>query len=376
MTDGDFLELSQLQAALKEGLEELFPSRVWVRAEIASVSVKANGHCYLDLCENDGSSLVARAKAVIWRSRYQQMLPKLQEELDGELRPGMEILARVQVNYSEIYGLTLVIDSIEPRLTLGQAELERRRTMRRLADAGLLDAQQALRLPGLPLSLAVVSAPTAAGFGDFMRHLGENPYGFAFDVSLFEAVMQGAAAPESVSDAIQRAEAAGGFDALLILRGGGSAQDLACFDDYGLCVSIASCKIPVFTAIGHDRDTHIADLVAFRAVKTPTALADEFIGAIAAEDERLCSYLTRFRLAFSERIAEAERKLELLSGRIQSADPRKVLERGYTLVTDSGGVVLKEVRGLSAGSRLTILFSDGSAACTVNHINISDYGKI
>ena len=173
--------------------------------------------------------------------------------------------------------------------------------------------------------------------------------------------MQGAEAPASISDAIARVECAPApFDAVLVLRGGGSPLDLACFDDYGLALAIANCPVPVYTAIGHERDTHVADVVAFEAVKTPTALADCFIEAFAAEDERISSFGTRLRTAFLSRLAAMESRLDALRERIRRADPRSVLSRGYTLVVDAQGVVIKSARQLPPGTKFKVLFADGT----------------
>ena len=357
----EYIDLLELQTMLREELEVSFPERVWVRAEIASLQAKANGHCYLDLSQDEGGRTVAKAKAVIWRSRYLPLRAYFREATGGELAAGMEVLLRVQVNYSELYGLTLTVDEIEPRFTLGAAELQRRKTLEKLEAEGLLDRQQELELPLLPYRLAVISARDAAGYGDFRHHLEENAYGFVFEVELFEATMQGQEAPESIVDALERVECAPEpFDAVLLMRGGGSALDLACFDDYGLCFAIANCPVPVYTAIGHDRDVHVADRVAFEAVKTPTALADRFIEAFAAEDERISSYSTRLRTAFLSKVAAMESRLDALGERIRRADPRNILSRGYTLVVDAAGVVIKSARQLPPGTKLKIMFADGT----------------
>lgn len=359
MTD-DFIDLLELQIRCKDGLEGLFPEKLWVKAEIASIQVKSNGHCYLDLSQTDGTSLVAKAKAVIWRSHYPSLSHYFESVTGTALQSGMSVLVRVQVNYSELYSLTLVIDEIEPQFTLGQAEAVRRRTMEMLKADDMMDRQKRLSLTELPYRLAVISAPDAAGYGDFRRHLEENAFGFKFSVNLFEAVMQGSGAPESITEALQMVESdAENYDAALIMRGGGSSLDLSCFDDYGLCVAIASCGIPVFTAIGHDRDYHVADMVSYDYVKTPTALADIFLDCYMAEDERLSAFESRFRLAFSSRIAAMESAVDVLETRIHAADPRALLSRGYTLVTDSGGVVIKSSGGLAKGDSLRVYFSDG-----------------
>ena len=362
----EYIDLLELQTMLREELEVSFPDRVWVRAEIASLQAKANGHCYLDLSQSEGGRIVAKAKAVVWRSRYLPLRAYFREATGGDLAAGMEVLLRVQVGYSELYGLSLTVDEIEPRFTLGAAELQRRKTLEKLEADGLLDRQKNLEPVLLPYRLAVISARDAAGYGDFRHHLEENAYGFVFEVELFEATMQGLEAPASIVDALQRVECSPQpYDAVLILRGGGSALDLACFDDYGLCFAIANCPVPVYTAIGHDRDVHVADRVAFEAVKTPTALADRFIEAFAAEDERIGLYSTRLRTAFLSKLAAMESRLDALGERIRVADPRNVLSRGYTLVTDAKGVVVKSARQLPAGTEFKLLFSDGTIEAVV-----------
>lgn len=356
----DFITLSELQASLSDAIAEAFPSRVWVKAEVASVQAKAGGHCYLELCESIDGELVAKVRAVIWRSRYAALRQYFKDATGSDISVGMTLLLRAQVNYSELYGLSLDVDEIEPQETLGEAEMKRRQTIARLESEGLMDLQRELCLPALPRNLAVISARDAAGYGDFCRHLDGNEYGFTFRVTLFEAVMQGSDAPSSISDALMRADAdESSFDAILILRGGGSNLDLACFDDYDLAVTIARCCTPVLTAIGHDRDRHVADMVANISVKTPTALADIFIDAFAAEDEQISSYSQRLRLAFNSKIAALESKLDLVESRIRLSDPRAVLARGYSLVTDAGGRVLKSAKGLGRGDALRVYFKDG-----------------
>ena len=362
----EYVELIQLQLLLKEEIEESLPDRMWVRAEISSLQARANGHCYMELSQSrEGEGVIAKARAVVWRGRWQILSRCFKDETGSELKAGITVLLHVQVSYSELYGLTLVVDDLDAAFTVGEAELQKRRTIEKLTEDGLIDRQKSLEPSALPYKLAVVSARDAAGFGDFCRHLEQNEYGFAFSVNLFEAAMQGDGAPESISEALQSIEAEGGYDAVLIMRGGGSVLDLACFDDYALCFAIASCPIPVYTAIGHDRDYHVADMVAYDFVKTPTALADRFIDELAAEDELISSFSTRLRLAFSNRISRMESELDMLYARIRNADPRNVLSRGYSLVTDARGVVLKSASGIKPGDTVGVRFADGTLNCLV-----------
>lgn len=370
----EWIDLFTLQEHVRGGIEELFPGKLWVKAEIAAISVKSNGHCYLELSQNGDRGVIAKARAVIWKSKYYALSAYFREATGTNLQAGMSVLLRVQVSYSELYALTLTVDDIDAEVTLGAAELEKQRTIEQLRADGMLDAQQRLELPLLPYRLAVISASTAAGYGDFCNHLHGNDYGFAFHTDLFEAAMQGAQAPESIVDALEAIQTAQEpYDAILILRGGGSSLDLACFDDYGLCLSIAQCSIPVLTAIGHDRDHHVADMVAHTFVKTPTALADIFIDCYAAEDERIASYATGLRLAFTSKLSQMESRLELLHARIHAADPRTILSRGYTLATDASGVVLKNADSVREGDNVNIMFKDCVLSCTVT--GKKEYGR-
>ncbi len=367
MESDKIIDLALLQKMLKAGIEDIMPHKQWVRAEIASVQLKANGHCYLDLCQNEDGRNIAKAKAVIWRSHYLPLISYFKESTGGDLAAGMEILVRVQVNYSELYGLSLTVDEIEPSFTIGAAERLRRETIAKLEADNLLEKQKRLPAPVLPYRLAVISARDAAGYGDFCRQLDENEFGFKFELTLFEATMQGLTAPESICDALNVIESSPeAYDAILIMRGGGSTLDLACFDDYALCFTIANCAVPVYTAIGHERDYHVADMVSYEFVKTPTALAAMFIDSLAAEDERISSFSNRLRMAFLSRIALMESRVELLSSRIKAADPGNLLARGYTLVTDERGVVLKSGKNLKGGDKVRIVFGDGTYNATIS----------
>ena len=361
----EYIDLLTLQSGIRCCLEDTFTEAVWVRAELSSVSVKG-GHCYLELCQSGPQGIVAKARAVIWRSKYYTLESYFREATGSTLRAGIGLLLHAAVNFSEVYGLSLVVDDLDPQFTLGEKERLRRECIARLEADGLMDAQRRLSIPELPYRLAVVSAEGAAGYGDFCRHLHENDYGFVLQTELFDAVMQGVNSPSSIVDALDRIESdPEGFDAILILRGGGSNLDLDCFDDYGLCHRIASCATPVLTAIGHDRDRHIADMVAWESLKTPTALADFFLDIYEAEDERISSFSSRLHRAFTNKIAVMNSKLDVLAARIKSADPRNILSRGYVLPADAQGRVLKSVKDIRKGDRIRLLFSDGRLDCEV-----------
>ena len=387
----EFVDLFEFQSKLKEGIECLFPKRIWLRAEISAVKARQGSHCWLELSQSNAEGLIAKASAVIWSSKYRLIAPYFQSVTGSPLKEGMVVLVEVQANYSQLYGFSLVINDIDPEYSLGLKELERQRTIERLQKEGLMDLQKELTLALLPHRLAVVSAEDAAGFRDFVRHLDDNPYGFRMDVTLFPALMQGSECPSSVISAMDAVlECDEDFDAVLILRGGGSKLDLACFDDYRLAAVIAQYPLPVLTAIGHDQDYHVCDMVAHSYLKTPTALADEILSIYEDEDARLSSFMTRImmaasgrlavsdsalsmlrsriRNAFALKIASMESALGLLHARISAADPRKLLERGFALALDSNGVRIKVADGVRAGDKVSVLFPDGTLKCTVDDV--------
>lgn len=348
----------------------------------------------MELSQSDGNGLIAKASAIIWSSKYRFIAPYFESVTGSPLAEGMAVLVEVQVNYSQLYGLSLIINDIDPEYSVGVKELERQKTIERLQKEGLMGLQKELQLPLLPYRLAVISAEDAAGYRDFMRHVEENPYGFRLDISLYPALMQGADCPSSIIAAMDAVmEDADGYDAVLILRGGGAKLDLACYDDYSLAAVIAQYPLPVLTAIGHDQDYHVCDMVAHEFVKTPTALADFIIGIYETEDERLSSLQTRMSLAFSNKIyaaesalnslqarvkggfalkiAAMEAALNVLEARFKAADPRVILERGYALAVDADGVVVKGAAGHCAGDKVSVMFADGSLDCTVDSVKMN-----
>ena len=385
----DYLELAELLARIKEGVEDAFPDRYWVKAEIGSWSPRANGHCYLNLTQSDRGKPVADIRAMIWKWYFPQLKAFFEQESGQPLQAGITVLVRVQVSFSEMFGMSLFIDDIDPAFTVGEQALAKKRAIEKLTAGGYLEMQQELAIPRLPYRLAVITSKTAAGYGDFRRHLLENEAGYAFRLDLYEALMQGEQAPASIIAALAEAQEQP-CDAILILRGGGSEMDLACFDDYDLAVAIATCAAPVVTAIGHDRDFHIADLVANRSVKTPTALADLFLDAYAAEDALLDDLQARVRRAVADRLGGMLRKVDSLAQRlrfaagaridraraaldlkealIKASDPRKILSMGYALVTGGDGKVLKSVAPVAAGDRIGVRFADGTIAAVVQEV--------
>lgn len=367
----EYVTLTQLQQRIKGVLYQAFPSPVWVRAEIHELRVNGNGHCYMELVEKGTGRDVFSAKipAVIWRSRRPLVEAAFMEGTGRRLESGMTVLAMVRVQYSEIYGLSLSIEDIDPAFTLGEVELARQRTLEQLRREGMLERNGKMPLSRLPRRFALITSETAAGYGDFMHHLHENGYGFRFYTRLYQAPMQGSAAPAGIAAAMNEvlddmAEGAV-YDAVLILRGGGSVADLACFDDYGLAVAVACYPVPVMVAVGHERDTHVCDMVAAVSVKTPTALADYIVRNFIDEDAYITSLADRLETAVSERIEAARRSQEDLGRRLQAGTlMRCAREYGRMDMLGqrmAGGVRSHISTGLNALEMLSVRIRSGIA---------------
>ena len=398
-----------LLSAVKETVAEVFPAPVWVKAEISSWSPRANGHCYLTLSQSRGGKTIAESRAMIWSWNYLTIKKCFEQETGEQLRAGITVMAQVTVHYSEVYGLSLYIEDIDTAFTLGEKALEKKRIIERLENGGYMEMQKELVLPDIPRRLAVISSKTAAGYQDFCRHLEAG--GYAIGHTLFEALMQGEQAPDSICEALEEA-AVQEFDAILILRGGGSESDLSCFDDEALAIAIAKCPVPVVTAIGHDKDVHIADMVANCSVKTPTALADLFLDLYRAQDRALDAFRGRIhdgllakhralemglqrcvgrirgglldkyaalqrlsdgaahrvKFAAGARISQEYSATALREARIRATDPRNILSMGYVLVTGKDNKVLKTVNRVEVGDRIGVRFQDGSITAKVDQV--------
>ncbi|MBR5138213.1 MAG: exodeoxyribonuclease VII large subunit [Alistipes sp.] len=406
------ITLSELQRRIKQAVEGALPLPVWVVAEVAELKVNYSGHCYLELVEKSepskGGAPTPRAqlRAVIWRAQYAMLSAYFEAETGSRLAAGMKILAKVLVSYHELYGLSLQITDLDASFTLGEVERQKQMTIAQLQSDGVWDMNREQTMPLLTQRIAVVSSAAAAGYRDFCNELKQG--GYAFVTTLFDAVVQGQAAEESLCRALQQvAERVDEFDAVVIIRGGGSASDLSCFNSYRLCSYVAQFPLPVITGIGHDKDTSVADMVAHTPLKTPTAvaawltermarmdgwledaafrLADLAVKATQREQlrlERMSGEVARLGGGYCERarsrmtmLAEQlsaevarfiERKqmfLAMAENLVESRAPEKILQLGFAIVRCDGHAVTK-TEGLS-GREVEIELANGKIKAEV-----------
>lgn len=408
------ISLTELQGLIRDKIYEALPGSFWVVAEIAEMKVQNAGHCYLELTGSDtpGGRVTARARATIWSSKYRSLSTFFNASTGIPLRAGITILFRATVEYHELYGLSLNISDIDPAYTAGDMALRREGIIRRLTAEGVFTMNRGVPLSPYPRNIAVVSSSKAAGYQDFINHLINNPYGYVFSPVLFEAVMQGETTAASVTEALDRiAEEPDRFDVVAIIRGGGSTTDLSWFDSYEIAFHITQFPLPVLTGIGHEKDQTVTDMVAWRALKTPTAVAG-FItdrtldcenriigmaeilaaavnGALDAAGEHLSSLQNRTaatarlivrvkqeKLAYHRDnlrrtalgvIRKAKESTDRVEDSLRHLDPAGVLKRGFTL-TSRNGIIIQSAADLEPGDTIKTHFAEGSASSTVEEI--------
>lgn len=321
------LSLYELNAHVRQSLERTFPRSVWVQAELSEVRLNPSGHCFVEFVQKDerGRGLVARASGIIWREVSQVLLPYFQASTGQPFVAGIKVAVLVSVTFHEQYGYRLVVRDVDPTYTLGELALRRRQILKQLEADGVLTLNKELPMPVLPRRVAVISSPTAAGYGDFCHQLAGNPRGYPFRVELFAAVMQGERVEESILHALdaimERMEA---FDVVVIIRGGGAVADLSGFDSYQLAAGCAQFPLPIITGIGHERDDTVLDLVAHTRVKTPTAAAELLIARMDEAATALDELATRLHTAVRSALEGHRRRLTALTARIPLASSRCV----------------------------------------------------
>jgi exodeoxyribonuclease VII large subunit len=235
------------------------------------------GHVFMGVSERDsGGSVLAKTSAVIWQSTANTILPEFERATGAQLAPGIKLLVRARPMFKPLHGFSIEVDAIDPEYTLGDLEARKREIRERLQFEGVFTANKRLTAPWDFNAVLVVAPEGGAGLGDFQAEANRlEQFGicrFVYAYSRF----QGEGAPREVCDALQSAITDWSFefgdqpDAVVIIRGGGAVNDLAWLNDYDLARYICDLPIPVFTGIGHERDSTVLDEVAHTKFDTPS----------------------------------------------------------------------------------------------------------
>lgn len=367
--------LHTLNALVREAIAAELPDEYWVEAELSECR-ESRGHCYMELVEKDETSNtpVAKASAKCWKQTWAVVQPYFERTTGQPLRAGMKVLLKVYPQFHEAFGFSWIVTDIDPNYTLGDMAQRRQQIIAQLKAEGVFDLQRELVIPRFCQRIAVISAATAAGYGDFCRQLEENEYGLVFYPTLFPAVMQGEQVEQSVIAALNRINGhADDYDVVVIIRGGGSTSDMSGFDTLSLAENVANFPLPIITGIGHDRDECVLDMVSNTRVKTPTAAAAFLIAHLADTlqhlndlQQRLSFMLTMFKTNFEhqldqryerichaiqQRITQERHHLEMLEQHTALLDPALLLRRGYSITLFHGKAV-RDPQQLKAGDEI------------------------
>ena len=413
--------LRQLNLMVRDAIEMQMPDEYWVEAELSECR-EHGGHCYMELIEKEEhtNTPVARAAAKCWRQTWLMMKPYFERQTGTPLRAGMKVLLRVYAQFHEAYGFSWIVSDIDPTYTLGDIARKRQEIIRQLKEEGVFDLQRELQMPLFAKHIAVISAPNAAGYGDFCRQLEDNEYGFRFEVTLFPAIMQGEQVEASIINALNQIYTlisaattsetttpvgfpTGPFDAVVIIRGGGATADLSGFDTLALAENVAQFPLPIITGIGHERDESILDMVSHTHVKTPTAAAvflidhhrrvwerieqaETFIlnyvhERIRYQQQHVANLATLIPTLAQRRLSDSHHRIELLQSRLPIAlerrmtaqkhlleqialkllgfDPKLLLSRGYS-ITLYQGKALRDATQLKPGDEIETIVEKGT----------------
>lgn len=327
------LTLFELNSTVRAMLQHTLPDTFWLAAELSEVRLASNGHCYVEFVQKDehGGTLVAKARGTIWRQNYTALAAHFERATGRALAAGLKVLVQVNVAFHELYGYSLTVCDIDPSYTIGDVALRRAEIIRQLQADGVMDMNKELPLPRLLRRIAVVSSPTAAGYGDFCDQLARS--GYDFTVRLFPATMQGEHVEKSVIDALDAIAAdRTNWDVAVIIRGGGATADLQGFDTYFLAANVAQFPLPVLSGIGHERDDTLIDLVAHTRLKTPTAVAAFLIDSRTSESQRLDGLRKRLGEAVTRRLDTERARLERCAGRYGTSATRCIARQRERLL--------------------------------------------
>ena len=388
------LTVSELTARIRGVLEPSF-QEVWLQGEVSNCRPAASGHLYFSL-KDAGATISAAAFG--WGSRRRPF----------EIKDGLQVICRRRISvYPPRGNYQISVDQIEP-LGAGALTIAFEQLKQRLQAEGLFDPARKRALPPFPRRLAVITSPSGAAIQDMLNILRRRaPH---LRVTVIPALVQGDEAPRQLIRGLELAQKHGLGDVVVLARGGGSMEDLWCFNDEGLARAIAACRLPVISAVGHEIDFTISDFVSDLRAPTPSAAAEivsaywldaasrlgdwrdrmesailrdlsnrgrmlELIAArVVSPRDRLreqaqrCDDLAlRLERAMKQRLEQRRARLEQFAGKLGALSPLRVLERGYAILRESGGAdgrlgkLVRSASEVRSGTQLKVIFHDGEA---------------
>ena len=393
------LTVTQLNNRIK-GLIDMDPALadVCVRGELSNYKIYPSGHHYFTLKDSESSIRCVMFKSSASKLRFRP-----------ESGMGVTAFGRVSV-YPRDGAYQLYCSGLMPEGT-GDLQVAFEQLKKKLDEEGLFDRTHKKPLPRYPERIAIITSSAGAAVHDIIRILGHRwPL---TKVLLLPVRVQGTEAPPEIVGAIRYANEFKVADVIITGRGGGSIEDLWAFNDERVARAIYASEIPVISAVGHEPDVTISDYVADVRASTPSNGAELAVPDLSEFTEGLHSYEIRSRQAMAKKLAALRTKLDSISGKrvmqepaasidnrrieldrsrdrllsaqehilsekkhefvrltaaLDAMSPLKVLSRGYSITTGSGGKNIKSVNEIHAGDKLTVRLADGTAGCTVDNV--------
>ena len=378
--------VGQFTEVLNHVLKASFDEGVWVEGEIQGLR-KPNPHAYFTLIENiDG--VKAQLNINLFAGPLRNVQAKLRQQ-GIELKDGLKVRLFGRVEYYGPFGkLNLIATDVDTQFSAGDVAAKREELLRQLMEKGVDKINKRIPVPLVPLRLGIISSSQAAGWADAQQHLTESGIGFA--ITFCDVRVQGDSAVSQIVAALNSLSRRDDIDLVMLMRGGGSKGDLAAFDDEQIAMAISKCSHPVFTGIGHEIDTSIADIVAHTANKTPTACAQSVIAivesflsdlsysagslrsltqtAVERARSRIAVSVERLRTRPRTALERQTQKLMMHAASVRLLDPVTTMARGWSITRDSSGNVVRSISDIKKGDTVVTALADGSITSTVEGV--------
>ena len=378
--------VGQFTEVLNHVLKASFDEGVWVEGEIQGLR-KPNPHAYFTLIENiDG--VKAQLNINLFAGPLRNVQAKLRQQ-GIELKDGLKVRLFGRVEYYGPFGkLNLIATDVDTQFSAGDVAAKREELLRVLMEKGVDKINKRIPVPLVPLRLGIISSSQAAGWADAQQHLTQS--GIGFTISFFDVRVQGDAAVPQIVAAMNSLSRRDDIDLVMLMRGGGSKGDLAAFDDEQIAMAISKCSHPVFTGIGHEIDTSIADIMAHTANKTPTACAQSVIAivesflsdlsysagslrsltqtAVERARSRIAVSVERLRTRPRTALERQSQKLMMHAASVRLLDPVTTMARGWSITRDSSGNVVRSISDIKKGDTVVTALADGSITSTVEGV--------
>lgn len=382
-------KLSDLMDAISQTISEEFGGPYWITAELAAAHNKSKGYWVLELQEsNDRGQKLAQTQALVWATHVPRVVHKFERATGQKLSAGMRVRIRVQASFHAQWGFRLTVEDIDTAWTLGEAQANDDKIRKTLQDEGLWGKNKKLPTPTDFFRLAIVAPDTSAGLEDFLREAEMLKLAGLLDFDLFISPFEGVNAAKGIPAAFEKLVASNQpYDAVCVVRGGGAASGIAWLNQDSIVRAVCQCPFPVLSGIGHERDQTLVDEVANVMCGTPSKTIGYVATLIVQNAQSAAQSWASFQQGVDQRLGMAHQRLDeqltmvadvsqaivdraktVVDGWAREAvglGPLSTLARGYAVVQDQNGKLVKSKNQTAEGDALTVRFADGSIGVVV-----------